>query len=147
MQKIAIWAGIIAAGAAVIGLAKKASAVIGLVYEFTNLKIEKLDLVNTEATAGLSINNPSSTSLSFEDFFGNVSYQGTHLAVVKIRQKVTIPARDVTILYFPLILKTANLLSIGIDLLKTRQLDNVRITGSIKLGGINYPVDQEISMI
>lgn len=147
MQKIAVWAGIIAAGATLVTLAKKASAVVGLVYEFTNLKIEKLDLANTQATAGLSINNPSPTSLSFEDFFGNVSYKGTHLAVVKIRQKVTIPARDVTILYFPLILKTANLLSLGIDLMQNPELDKVRITGSIKLGGINYPVDQEIEMI
>ena len=146
MQKIAIFAGLVATGVTIYSFAKKAKAVTGLVYEFTNLKVEKLDFSNTRTKAGLSINNPSSTALTFENFFGNVSYKGTHLAVVKIKQKATIDARDVTILQFPLTLKTANLLSVGVDLIQNPVLEKVRISGSITLDGIDYPVDQEISV-
>lgn len=122
------------------------SSVEKLNYQISRFRVLNFTDQYVKTQLSLTIGNPTSAQLIFSEFYGAVSYQGNLISQISLQPRIIIYPSSVKEIQIPVNLLISELIGAGINLLQTRRLSEVHITGRVVLNGISYPVDVKIPL-
>lgn len=116
-------------------------AVENLNYQVSKFRIKSITpgYVDTELT--LTVGNPSGTNLQFSKFYGALFYGEYLLSQFTVTPTIEIPARSIRDIVVQIPIQISAFAGAGIDLARTKKLNEIRLSGSVVLNGVGYPVD------
>ncbi|MEO0896295.1 MAG: LEA type 2 family protein [Bacteroidota bacterium] len=136
---------------ALVYFSRTASAVYDLLYEVKSFAIQKLKLASTQAELVMTLSNPAPTSLNFSELFIIVSYQGTQISTVTIPERIPVQGKSRRDVRIPMEFNNLSLITAGLDMIqdkiKKQQIKTeVHLRGSLKLNGVQYPIDSIVDL-
>lgn len=147
MKKILIPVALLILGLGFVGVKKLKQFSDQVRYEIKDFHIDKKKTNLTQITLSLtlSIINPSSASITIENFIADVRYKGQVLTRINNFQKVLIKAKAITNITIPVVLSPVNLgLSVAtalLDAIKNKTNPVVEIKGDINFANGSLKVN------
>lgn len=144
---------ILLAGVALISgvalFARKRQALKNLDYRIVDVKFQKinnlLEVLALKVKLILEVNNPSSTSLGFKSFVGNITYNGSLLGNFKLYDPIDLTPQKSTRIEIPVTASTISLLGELFLSVKNGELKPVDVNGLLKVGAMDIPVHQTVN--
>lgn len=127
---------------------KKYEASGQLIYGIKSVKVESLDLFQTQLRVTVYITNPTSEPLEFNSFTANITAAGRFLAAVDSARSSNGIVRlnpGTTDLSFGVWLRNTDTIGVLFDLIKNKRAV-VNIDGTIQVGALRLPVTKEIAI-